>query len=146
VKFLAAALFGSLLIPIPQWGTVSLIEAIWTLVGILAVLVSLLSLPKVVVDFIVAKHAPQGKLAAARVLLARGHVRRELIRLAQGIIILSVGIFADLQPNPLTSITLVGLAVTTGLVALAALVGLQSLLDRLQREQAEALLKEANGE
>ena len=142
MKLLLAALLGTLLIPIPQWGTVSLIEGIWTLVGIVAVIVSLLSMPKVVVDYVVTKHAPRGKLADARTLLARGHVRRELIRLSQAFIILAVGLFADFQPNPLTSITLTGLALTSGLVALAALVGLQSMLDRMQREQAEALLRE----
>jgi len=142
VKGLAVALVGALLIPIPQWGTVSLIEAVWTLVGLVAVIVSGLSTPKVLVDYIVAKHAPPSALSDARVLLARGHVRRELIRLAQGLIILGVGLFADLTPNPFTSITLAGLVLTTGLVSLAALVALQSTLDKIQRAQAEELLEQ----
>lgn len=142
MKTLAAALLGALLIPIPQWGDISLIEAVWTLIGVAALVVSLISLPKVTVDFIVAKHAPPSRLADARVLLARGHVRRELIRVAQAMIILGIGVFADVTPNPFHSITLTGLVVTVGLVGLAALAALQSLLDKVQRDQAEALLAE----
>ena len=141
MKTLAAALLGALLIPIPQWGDVSLIEAVWTLVGLVALLVTLWSLPKVTVDFIVAKHAPVSPLAEARVLLARGHVRRELIRMAQALIIVGIGVFADLTPNPLTSITLTGLIVTLGLVSIAGLASLQSVLDKLQRDQAERILR-----
>jgi hypothetical protein len=142
VKTFAAALIGALLIPIPQWGDVSLVEAVWTLVGVAALVVSMISLPKVTVDFIVAKHAHPSQLSDARVLLARGHVRRELIRLAQSLIILAIGIFADVTPNPFRSVTLTGLVLTIGLIGLASLAALQSLLDKVQRDQAEALLWE----
>jgi hypothetical protein len=142
VKYLVAALASSLLIPVPQVGNVSLIEAIWTLVGMAAVLVSLYSLPRVISDYVISRHeeAVNPPLTTARVLLARGHVRREVIRLAQGLIILSIGVVADLQPNPFQSITILGLVVTMGLVGLSALVVAQSILDRVQRRQAEELL------
>jgi len=142
MKYLIAALASMFLIPIPSWGDVSLIEAIWTAVGMVALFASLWSMPKVVVDFVVAKHAPSGKMAEARVMLARGHIRRECIRLAQGAIILLIGLYADFQPQPYSKITLVGLFLTLGVVALAALVAVQSLLDRRQRDAAERVLAE----
>ncbi len=142
MKYLAAVLASTLLLPVPQWGNVSLIEMVWTIVGTLALFATLWSLPKVTTDYILAKHATVGPLAEARVLIARGMIRREVIRLAQALIILMIGLYADFQPNPYTKITLVGLVLTGGLVALAVLVAVQSYMDKLQRDAAEHVLKE----
>lgn len=140
MKTLVAALLGTFLIPVPQWGNVSLVEAVWLAVGVIALFVSSISLPKVIVDLIVASHAPPSILASARVLLARGHVRRELIRWAQAWLIVGIGIVAALTPNPLTSITMTGLTIVLGILGIGGLVALQSLLDKVQREHAEAIL------
>lgn len=146
MKAFAAAALATILIPVPQWGNISLIEAIWVAVGLVALAISTVSIPKVVADYVLSRHAPPSPLGDARILLARGHVRRELIRTAQAWVIILVGIVAALTPNPLTSVTLTGLAVVTGLVSLAALVALQSLLDKFQREHAESILAQAEAE
>ena len=143
MKFVGAVLAATILVPIPQWGTVSLIEAVWTLVGIIAIMFSLWNLPRVVVDWVLARHATGGQWTAARILIARGHIRRELIRFAQGVIIFAIGVYADIQPNLVPQVTILGLIITAGLVLLAGLVALQSYLDRIQRKQAEEVLQEA---
>lgn len=140
MKYLIAALMGTLLIPVPQLGNASLIEIIWFVVGVLALTFSAMSLPSVIGDLAVARAAKPSPVAEARVLLARGHVRREVIRLAQATIILAIGGYSMVQPNLVQGVTLMGLVLTTGLVLLAALVAVQSGLDRQQRKHAEQVL------
>jgi hypothetical protein len=142
MKAIVPLLASTLLIPIPQWGTASLIEIIWFAVGLCAFILSLVSTPKVLTDYGISKEAPDrgSVVGEARLLLARGHVRREVIRLLQSGIIMSIGAYALVQPNVFTKITVSGLILTAGLVALAVLVALQSLLDRNQRRHAEEVL------
>jgi hypothetical protein len=144
MKYLLPALAATLLIPVPQVGNASVIEIIWFAVGLVAWVFSLLSIPQVVTDYVVASHSPNAdtKLGRARCLLARGHVRREVIRHMQAIIIVGVGVYAMVTPNPRASVTVAGLVLTAGLVGLASLVAFQSWLDRIQRKHAEEVLRD----
>jgi hypothetical protein len=142
MKALVPLLASTLLIPVPQWGTASLIEIIWFVVGLCAFIFSMVAMPKVVTDYVLSRDAADrgSKVGKARLLLARGHVRREVIRLIQSGIIMGIGAYALVQPNLFTKITPSGLILTIGLVALAVLVAFQSLLDRNQRRHAEDVL------
>ncbi len=141
-----AVLMGSTLIEVPSWGTVTLVEALWTLAGVLMVAVSLWALPRVVGDYTLTRRVP-GHYSLARTLLARGHVRREALRLVQGIIVVTIGAYATLatppQPGP-SYISPVGIVLTAGLILLAAITAVQSILDRRQRDQAERLIVSAD--
>lgn len=147
MKYLVAALLGTLWIPVPQYGNASLIEIIWFAVGLIALLVSSISIPIVIGDYAVSKEVVRFTtddviMAQARVLMARGQLRREIIRLAQAFIIFIIGVEAMLQPNPVHhAVTLTGLFVTIGLVTLAILVVFQSGLDHLQRKHADELIR-----
>lgn len=145
VGLVLAVLMGTTLIEVPSWGSVSLIEALWTLSGVVMIVVSAWALPVVVEDYVITKRVP-GYYSDARALIARGHVRREVIRLAQGGIVTVVGLFAiftdPARPGP-TLITPLGIVLTAGLIALALLTAFQSVLDRRQRDHAEALIGEA---
>lgn len=146
VGVVLAVLMGTTLIEVPSWGTVSLIEALWTLSGVLMLAVSGWAFPKVLGDYVVTRRVP-GHYSDARELLARGHVRREAIRIAQGVIVLGVGLFAvftePVTPGPVVT-TPLGLVLTAGLFALALLTAAQSILDRRQRDQAERMIVKAD--
>lgn len=136
-------LFGATLIEVPSWGSANLIEIIWTATGVGMIAISLYALPRVVGDYVIVKRIP-GHYSTARTLLARGHIRREMIRLIQGLIVFIVGIYAVIQPNitpgPVV-VTPFALVLTVGILALGALSGLQSLLDQRQRTLAERVLQ-----
>jgi hypothetical protein len=143
-----ALVFGATLIEIPSWGSANLIEIIWTATGVGMIAVSVWALPRVIGDWIIGRRIP-GHYSKARTLLARGHIRREIIRLAQGGIVLTIGIYAVVQPNPLPGPVVVSpfaLVLTVGLLALGALTGLQSVLDSRQRTMAEHVLSSGGDE
>lgn len=143
-----AILFGATLIEIPQWGDANLIEVVWLITGILMILVSLWALPKVIGDYFITQRIP-GHYTVARTLLARGHVRREVIRFAQGGIVTFIGVYAVLQPPPVPGPALVSpfaLVLTAGLILLGALTAVQSVLDSRQRAIAEQILVRHNGD
>ena len=140
----SAAIFmvvGATLIEVPAWGSISLIEALWTATGLGMIVLSLWALPRVVEDWIITRRVP-GHYSEARTLLARGHIRREAIRLVQGAIVTAVGLYASLVPgvtDPVV-VTPATLVLTAGLLSLGALSGLQTILDRRVRNAAEALI------
>lgn len=142
VGVVLAVLMGTTLIEVPSWGTISLIEALWTLSGVVMLAASAWALPKVLGDYVITRRVP-GHYSEARELLARGHVRREAIRVVQGLIVLGVGLFAaftdPVSPGPVVT-TPLGLVLTAGLFMLAILTAVQSVLDRRQRDQAERLI------
>jgi hypothetical protein len=141
-KLAAGAVFvGAFLIEIPSWGSASLIEIVWTLIGVGVIGVSLYALPRVVADW---KLAKRGQRGPAMTLLARGHIEREFLRLAQGFIILAVGIYAAITPSIVPGpvvISLTGLVITAGLLLLGVLVAVQSIRDRQRRTAAERILR-----
>jgi heme O synthase-like polyprenyltransferase len=136
---------GVFLVEVPSWGNASLIEIIWTVIGLGAVAVAAHALPRVVGDWHIARDSNRFALR----LIARGHVRREVIRLGQGAILLAIGLYACVTPSPAPGpvvVSLTGIILTAGLLAIGALVALESILDRRQRREAENLLRRHAGE
>jgi len=133
------------MIEVPSWGPVTLIEAIWLLSGLLALFVTAFHLSPLYDDWITAK-------STGRVVLEKtqwGYLRREVIRMLQGVCLTVIGVYAAAQPSPIPGpayVTPVGLVLTGVLLALSFLVSAQSLLDWRMREQVDELIAHgANG-
>lgn len=128
------------IIRIPEWGPVTLIEALWTATGVGCLAVCLPSLRQAYRDWRAA-----GRRDEIVRILAFGYLRRELFRVGQGCFILAVGVVADYQTSPGPSvITPVGLVLTGCLFGIGVFVGLTSYFDRRQRTHVAALLRHSN--
>lgn len=127
------------LIEIPSWGNVTLIEAIWLASGLIALSVTAVHLGPLYEDYIAAKISGRAILGK----VAWGYVRRELIRMAQGICLVTIGAYAAIEPpsrpGP-TVVSLVGLVLTAVLFILSFLVSLQSVFDWRTREEVQRLI------
>lgn len=124
---------------IPAEGTVNLVDAIWTLVGIFSMISILWSIRPVYQDW----RNSEGILKH----IAYGYFRREVIRFVQATSVLIIGIYACLQAplGGLNIITPVGLVITAGLVVIGLGIGLQSFLDKRLRIHLLAYLEEQEG-
>lgn len=72
--------------------------------------------------------------------IAYGHYRNDLFRLAKHITILAIGVIAMILPNPQsTRVSYTGVAITGGLFTIVLLLILASALDRRQREALEEM-------
>lgn len=131
------------LIEIPQWGDWTLIEAIWFGAGLLALCVASLRVRALWLDYRYARALGAEDLH----LLARGYLRREVLRIAQAVIVVSIGLYAGLQPPAIPGparVSTVGLIITAGLIAIALLVAVQSSLDWHDRKVIRRILKGSN--
>ena len=119
-------MFSSTLIEIPQWHGITILEAIWTVVGLITVILVLCMLKIVTEGWL---STPEGTIERDA---SRAYVRREVIRLLQGLCVFGVGIYVtfwvDSPPGPAYT-TIAGLIVVIALFAIAILVALQSLWD-----------------
>ncbi len=145
-KFVMAGLLligvttGTTLITIPQWGTATLIEILWLVTGIIMVGVAgVYALPRVYGDYVITSRVPDAFTPSA-VIIAKGRIRRELIRIAQGVIVFCIGAYACLVPSPIPGpaiISLTGVILTVGLFMLGLLTAVQSVLDRRDATNVE---------
>lgn len=127
------------LIEVPSWGDVTLIEGVWLASGLLALCVTIFHLGPLYDDWRVAKLT--GRIVLAKV--AWAYVRREIIRMAQGACLTTIGIYAAVEPPAIPGpavVSLVGLVLTGVLLALSLLVSLQSMLDWRTREEVQRLI------
>lgn len=132
-------MINTTLIEIPQWGTVTLIELVWLLGGLLAVFTSVIHLPVLVGDWKIAKQTNRETL----VVVSWSYVRREAVRFFQGIIIVAIGTYAAIQapliPGP-AIISFAALVLTAGLILLSLSISFMSWLDFKTRKDVEALI------
>jgi hypothetical protein len=132
-------MIATTLIEIPQWSTVTLIEAVWLLAGVIAFAFAALRMRPLLDDFRRAVEAREDDVC----IIARGYLRRELIRVAQSLCVISVGLYAAAEapavPGP-ARISIIGLVVTAVLIAISVLVALQSFLDWRDRNEIRRIL------
>ncbi|MDF2751648.1 MAG: hypothetical protein K0S82_30 [Gaiellaceae bacterium] len=125
---------------IPSWGSWTLIEIIWLATGLIALMFSLARIRSLVWDYQDAVAVGEDDLR----LIARAHLRREVIRIAQGVAIVGIGLYVGLQeqmvPGP-ARVTTGGLVLTAGLIWIAAGIALQSALDWRARSQVIDILR-----
>lgn len=129
---------GARLIEVPAWGNVTLIEALWLSSGIFAVLFTMLHIRPLYDDYVGARLSGREEL----MLVATGYLRREVIRLLQGLCLTTIGVYAAVQPSPLgrNVVTVTGLVLTGVLLTLAVLVTVQSVWDWRTRHHVQRLI------
>lgn len=113
------------IIEVPQWHGATAIEIIWTATGLVTVLFVLWMLYIVTVGY---RETPSETLEKEA---SMAYVRREVVRLIQGGLVLTVGLYITFWVDnpPHSFITLTGLLATISLFLLALLVVVQSFLD-----------------
>jgi hypothetical protein len=133
-------LLGTILIPIPAWGNVNLIEMVWSISGALLILFTLIHLPELRRDRLAANAS--GKPALQ--MIAWSWYRREIVRFLIGCCILSIGIYSAVQP-PLPVVgnhtTVTGLVITAVLLSIGVLSTVQSAWDWRTRRELIHLLR-----
>lgn len=136
---------GVTFIEIPSWGNATLIEAVWLLTGVAALGFTLAHLRQLRDDHSLASRTDRPVLRR----IAFGYYRRELIRLVAGGIITAIGVYATVEPSAVPGparVSLVGLFITAGFVAIAAANAVASWWDWHDREQIQSDLdKGLNG-
>lgn len=134
-------MLGTTVIEVPSWGNMTAIEAIWLASGLLAMFVTLLHIRLLYQDWRI-------MLATGRPLLIEtswAYLRRETIRLLQGLCLVVIGAYAAVEPQAIPGkpvVTLVGLVLTVVLLTMALLISVQSLLDWRTRQTLETLIRQ----
>lgn len=134
------------LIEIPQWSTVTLIELIWLLAGILAFSISAVRFRPLLLDYRYTQALGEDDLC----IIARGYLRREAVRVAQALCIISIGVYSAIAPPAFQQATganaarvsLVGVVITGVLISISLLISVQSSLDWRDRNQVKRIIKE----
>lgn len=134
---------------VPEWGNATLIELTWLFLGTVGFAVTLASLLFIARDRMVFYRSlglidGTGRREAAR-LLWRSHLRREAGRVFQMAIMLSIGVWACLQPPIVrpTVTTPTGLILTFALFVWASFATGQSIADSLVRRRITEILDES---
>lgn len=128
------------LIEIPSWGNVTLIEAMWLISGLVVLTVSSAYLRPLSLDWMAAAASRRDVLRV----VAAGNLRREVLRLAQGLAIAGIGIYVATQPTAVPGpavTTVTGLVLTGALIAIALLVAGGSISDWHARGEVRGYIK-----
>lgn len=128
------------LIQIPAWGNANLVELIWLGSGLVTILYTASHLGELARDLKAARTSRRVGLSQ----VAWGYLRREIIRVVQGVCISVIGVYAVSQPPAIPKlgdfVTPAGLILTGVLFAQGLLVSGQSFLDwRTRRSIQESL-------
>lgn len=130
---------------IPSWGSITLIELIWILIGVVQCAFCLLHMRALTEDWMVATRQDRPVLRE----IAWGYLRREIMRFLSGLAIVGLGIYTALEPNPLPGpafITPTGIFISVILFFIAFTSAIQSVLDWRTRHLVQQLIiKGGNG-
>lgn len=132
-------MLATTLIEVPQWGNATLIELIWLMSGVFAMLFTAAHFPPLLKDY------KTSKITNNRVviLMAQDYFRREVLRCLEGSLIVIVGGYASLTkplvPGP-AFITIVGLVITIVFLLFGTFVSIQSAWDWHSRTEIKHLL------
>lgn len=131
------------LIPVPAIGSATLIEILWTLIGLAGLGIVLPNLWAAINSMDVLGHTPSDERDAASVLI-KGNIRRELLRVTKLLFIVLIGVvaMAQTQPPGTNKITITGLILTGVLFSIGGVISLQSILDKRDSKKARAILAE----
>lgn len=126
--------FHQTIIEIPQWGRVTLIEALWLLSGLMALCFAVLRIRPLWDDYQSSKRVGEEDLCV----IAFGYLRREALRVATALCITYVGVWVCLTksivPGP-ARISLSGLFLTIALFIISLIVSIQSIMDWRNRNK-----------
>lgn len=131
--------FHNSVIEIPSWQTVTLIEALWLASGLMALAFASLRIHPLWVDYELTKRLDQEDLC----IIARGYLRREVLRIVTGAAITIIGVYAvstnSLVPGP-ARVSVAGLLITASLFLISLIVSLNSILDWRDRANTIAIV------
>jgi hypothetical protein len=120
------------------WGSVSIVEILWTLMGIFGMYFSWRNMQDARLYVIAIEKLDGNNLARANEMriIAFGHYRNEILRLCKFSVVISVGVAAMIAKpaDPAAPISPLSLIITIGLFALVGLMSAASALDRRQRD------------
>jgi hypothetical protein len=127
-------------VPLPQWGSANILEISWTMAGLVVLLVAVpnyLEVRGTLATRLVRVPTENRPIAT---IIVGGYVRREVLRMFKGALMVVLGVVGMWQPNPTPSLaSYTGLVLTAGLFVLGLTVAAQSLLDRRDRELIDDL-------
>lgn len=128
------------LIHVPQYGTVSLLELAWTISGVMLLTVVAANLHDLFDEIGLRPGVRGAKERQASIVIVRSYYRREFIRLFKAVIVTVIGVVADIAPNLTEYTNTTGIVLTVGLFILSLLIGLQSILDRIDRHRVSRII------
>jgi hypothetical protein len=135
---------------VPEWGNVTVIEAGWTLIGLIGVIVTTLALLRIKGDGLALALEPDGHPERRRAaeLVWRSHLRREALRMVQNLMIVGVGVWSMTQApvvRPAVA-TVTTLIITGTFMVMVGITVIQSVQDgRARREITDILSVNGNG-
>ena len=127
---------ADIIIHLPEYKTVNLVEAVWMATGIFTVLFCARHIRPLLKDYNLARNLVKSDPAKEYLLIVSfSYVRREVVRMFQGALIIGLGIYAMSLPSPggHAVITPVGIVVTGVLMLIGASAALQSWWDNNTR-------------
>lgn len=136
------------MITVPAWGPVGPFETMWTIAGLVALWFTCAGLVSARRDMKALQQLRRLKQIHDTYyqmleIVARGHRRNELQRLAVAVLIAGTGAYAMSQPNPLgNQITYSGFATSLALVLIGGLIASRSVWDQRQRAALSDLARE----
>jgi hypothetical protein len=120
--------FSNTVIEIPQWGSATLIEILWLASGLMALSFSSLRIHALWVDYQLTMRLGHADLC----IIARGYLRREVLRIVTALAITFIGVYSvltdPLLPGP-ARISISGLLITASLFVISLIVSVNSVLD-----------------
>lgn len=139
----AVSQLSTVLIKIPAWGTVTLIEMIWTVIGVLSSIIVVADFHQASVDY---KLVISSSRNGAMKILAWGYVRRGALRGVTCASLLTVGVYSCIQasPNGVNYISIVGIVITVCFFFIGSVTALQAFFDYRQRKQVAEELERAD--
>ena len=140
------------LIAIPTWGSINLLQIIWTAIGVVGFVSVIPGFRDILknMDAIFVENTQYFKTPAERqaaLIITKNYIRHELLRAFEMLLIILVGIIAmTTTPAPrAVYVTLTGLFITIAFFGIAGSAATHSMLDYRQRRQARAVLAAMNG-
>lgn len=134
-------------ISIPSWGSVSLIDVLWMIAGVMGLIVASWGLRGSIENMGRVARQEFSDIVERRgsVLITRNYILHDLLRITTFILVCFVGVIAITQgPPPGTAavVTPVGLAISVLFFLIVIISGIHSYLDQRQRKLLDNLFSE----
>jgi len=134
-------MLATTLIRIPEWGSATILEIIWTLIGATTLAVVTWNFAGAKANLITPVDLEDSYERDAAGVIRRGYLRREAVRFVTALMILSTGITGDVIHSPTSRFTTItGLWLTAAFFIIGLLNVVQSILDQRDRHEVRALL------
>lgn len=137
----------SIVFHVPQWGNATLLEILWTLIGLGILAVTVPNYFSIRKDLRVPAALSEKREQLAAKVIVEGHIRREMLRILKGMTIVTIGLISMWVPNEPHHATTIGgvdVITTVGFFTIGILIAVQSYLDKVGRNVVHELLEETS--